>query len=49
MNSNLRLALVAITLTAAVTAPAQYRHGITVDIGKNHQADTTHVTNLRSA
>lgn len=46
MNSNLRLAFVAITLTAALTASAQYRHGITVDIGKSHQADTTHVTSL---
>ena len=55
-KSNLKLLSVAITLMVAMTVSAQrprggapagmLSHGLAVDIGKNHQEDTTHVTNF---
>ena len=33
-------------LTIAITTSAQLSHGLAIDIGKNNQEDTTHVTNF---
>ena len=32
------------TWMVATAASAQFHHGLTIDLGKNHQEDTTHVT-----
>ena len=41
-----KLLLVIPTLMLATAASAQIRHGLAIDLGKNHQEDTTHVTNF---
>ena len=46
MKSNLKFMIVVAMLMAATSVSAQHGHGVTIDIGKNHKEDTTHVTNL---
>ena len=46
MKSNLKFMIVVAMLLAATSVSAQHGHGVTIDIGKNHKEDTTHVTNL---
>ena len=46
MKSNLKFIIVVAMLMAATSVSAQHGHGVTIDIGKNHREDTTHVTNL---
>ena len=43
---NFKLLLVVPTWMVATMASAQIRHGLAIDFGKNHQEDTTHVTNF---
>ena len=45
-KSNRKLFLVVLTLMVATMASAQIRHGLAVDLGKNHREDTTHVTKI---
>ena len=45
-RTNLHLLLTAFMLMVASAATAQLPHGLSVDIGKTHHQDTTHVTNL---
>ena len=46
MKSILQSLIVVAMLLAATSVSAQHGHGVTIDIGKNHKEDTTHITNL---
>ena len=45
-KNNLKVLIVVAMLMATTTVSAQLGHGIAIDIGKNHQEDSTHITNL---
>ena len=46
MKFILQSLIVVAMLLAATSVSAQHSHGVTIDIGKHHKEDTTHVTNL---